>query len=235
MDDYKTRTRLLLGDGAMEKLNAANVAVVGLGGVGGSCAEALARCGVGSLILMDNDTFDITNLNRQIFATVSQIGRLKTEAARDRLLSIVPELNLSLLPQFFGEETKELLFSLHPDIIVDAIDTVTSKLCLAQECRKRGIPLISSLGTGNRMDPSAFRIGKIEDTGGCGCGLARVMRQECRKRDIPGLDVLYSTEIPYTVSVEQLNGRHSPASVSFCPPAAGYLIASWVVKNIIGE
>ena len=235
MDDYKTRTRLLLGGNAMDKLSSVCVAVVGLGGVGGTCAEALVRCGIGHLILMDNDRVDVTNLNRQLFATASQIGHFKTDAAKERLLSIVPELKLTLLSQFFGEETKDSLFSLQPDIVVDAIDTVTAKLCLAKECQRRNIPIICSLGTGNRLDPSAFRLGKIEDTRGCGCGLARIMRQECRKREIQSLDVLYSTEIPRRVFIGGANGRHSPASISFCPPTAGYLIASWVVKKIIEE
>ncbi len=231
--DFRTRTACLLGEEAMERLAEASVAVIGLGGVGGACAEALVRAGVGRLILMDHDRVDPTNLNRQLFATQDTVGQVKVEAARSRLLSIHPGLKLCLLQEFYAEETKEHLFSAGPELIVDAIDTVTSKLNLAAECRARGIPLIQSLGTGNRLNPAAFRVGKIEDTVGCGCGLARVMRRELKKRGLTGQTVLYSTEFPRPAIVSSEHGRHSPASISFCPPAAGYIIAGWVVEQLI--
>lgn len=233
MEDYQLRTSVLLGVEAMGRLAGASVAVVGLGGVGGACAEALARCGIGRLILLDSDSVDPTNLNRQLFATVDTVGKPKTVAAEERLHAIVPSLRLVLLSEFYNEENKEELFSHSPDIIVDAIDTVSSKLSLAAECQRREIPIICSLGTGNRLDPTAFRLGTIEDTAGCGCPLARVMRRECRTRGITRLPVLYSTELPRTVALAGDNGRHPPASISFCPPAAGYAIASWVVKRLL--
>ena len=235
MEDYQLRTSLLLGKDAMERLAESTVAVVGLGGVGGACAEALARCGVGKLVLLDSDRVDSTNLNRQLFATSETVGMLKTEAARTRLHSIIPSLNLILLSEFYQEENKELLFSCTPDVVDDAIDTVTAKLSLASECRKREIPIISCLGTGNRLDPTAFRLGTIEDTAGSGCPLARVIRRECRSRGMKGLPVLYSTEIPRPIALTEDKGRHPPASISFCPPAAGYAIASWVIKRLLSN
>lgn len=235
MRDFKTRTALLLGQPAMDILQNAKVAVIGLGGVGAACAEALVRAGVGTLIAVDHDTVDVTNLNRQLFATAKTIGMDKTQAAAERLLSINPQLQLIPLSVFYNAETKEQLFSLQPDIIVDAIDTVSSKLDLALECQERSIPLIASLGTGNRLDPTLFRLGYIEETGGCGCPLARVMRRECKKRGIQHLPVLFSTETPKPVLAGAENGRHSPASISFCPPVAGYAIASWVIKQLIAS
>lgn len=233
------RTRLLLGDAAMERLSNASVAVVGLGGVGGACAEALARCGIGRLILMDNDTVDVTNQNRQLFATSATVGLSKTEAARRRLAEVCPDLRLKLLEGFYSADTADTLFLHNPNAVADAIDTVTSKLHLAAECRKRNIFSISCLGTGNRLDPSSFRLGTIEDTSGIGCGLARVMRRECRKRGLDKLPVVYSLEPPAVLSSEAVNalgsenGRHPPASISFCPPVAGYLLASWIIKQLI--
>ena len=237
MDERFMRTRLLLGDEAMEALSRACVAVAGAGGVGGACAEALVRCGLGKLILVDNDSVSLTNLNRQLFATGDSVGLLKVEAARRRLLSLNPALDYEPLPVFYTDESKAELFSRKPDLVIDAIDTVSAKLSLAAECRARGIPIITCLGTGNRLDPSAFRIGTVEDTAGCGCGLARVMRRECKKRGITGLPVVYSQEPPRPVAIPEtedapLFGRHPPASVSFCPPVAGYLLASWAVRQL---
>lgn len=234
MEIWQKRTQMLLGGEASERLSLSSAAVVGLGGVGGACAEALVRAGIGRLILMDHDIVDITNLNRQLFATQDTVGLPKTEAARRRLLAINPALELTLLDSFYAADTRELLFREMPDIVADAIDTVTSKLDLASACRERGIPLIECLGTGNRLDPTQFRIGTIEETSGCGCGLARVMRRELKKRRIDRQIVVYSTEFPRPVVADSENSRHSPASISFCPPVAGYLMASWIVQNLVG-
>lgn len=234
MEHALDRTKALIGEDAAALLQAKRIAVVGLGGVGGSCAEALARCGIGSLILMDHDTVDETNLNRQQFATADVIGQNKTDAAQKRLSLAAPDCTLFPVNEFYGVDTREALFSLRPDLVIDAIDTVTAKLDLAAECRERGIPSITCLGTGNRLDPSAFRLGVIEDTTGCGCGLARVMRRELKKRGLAGQPVLYSTEAPRAVVCDTQNGRHSPGSISFCPPAAGLLLASWAVKRLLG-
>ncbi len=231
--DFTTRTSLLLGEASMNKLCHSTVAVLGVGGVGGACAEAIVRSGIGRIIIMDHDTIDITNINRQLFATHDTIGQSKILIAKKRLLSINPDLQIEVLSEFYNDQTKELLFELKPDFIVDAIDTVSSKLNLAVECKNRNIPIISSMGTGNRLDPTKFTLGTIEDTAGCGCGLARVMRHELKARGISGLPVLYSTEYPMSVISSSANGRHSPASISFCPPVAGYIIASYVIKRII--
>lgn len=233
MEHALDRTKALIGEKAAALLSAKRVAVVGLGGVGGSCAEALSRCGIGSLILMDHDTVDVTNLNRQQFATAGTLGLRKTEAAKRRLGQAAPWCSLFELDAFYSADTRELLFSLHPDLVIDAIDTVTAKLDLAVSCKERAIPAITCLGTGNRLDPSAFRLGVIEDTAGCGCGLARVMRRELKKRGLSGQPVLYSTEAPRPVVCDTQNGRHSPGSISFCPPAAGLMLASWAVRRLL--
>ena len=182
---------------------------------------------------MDHDIVDETNLNRQQFATIDVIGQNKTDAAQKRLSLAAPDCTLLPVNEFYSAETREALFSLYPDLVIDAIDTVTAKLDLAAACRERGIPSITCLGTGNRINPSAFRLGVIEDTVGCGCGLARVMRRELKKRGLIKQPVLYSTEAPRTVVCDTQNGRHSPGSISFCPPAAGLLLASWAIQRLL--
>lgn len=237
MFDFTARTALLLGEPAMQRLYSASVTVVGLGGVGGACAEALVRSGVGGLRVFDHDDISLSNVNRQLFATTDSVGQKKIAAAKNRLLSINPQLKLECFPVFYNDQTAEELFCADCapiDYIVDAIDTVSAKLHLIAEAKKRGIPIISSLGTGNRLDPTKFLIGNLGDTAGCGCGLARVMRRELKARGITQLDVLYSTEFPASCIADSEHGRHSPASVSFCPPVAGYIIASHVIKGIIG-
>lgn len=235
MNHALDRTKALIGEESAALLQTKRIAVIGLGGVGGSCAEALARCGIGSLILMDHDVVDETNLNRQQFATIDVIGQNKTDAAQKRLSLAAPDCTLFPVNEFYSAETREALFSLCPDLVIDAIDTVTAKLDLASACRERGIPSITCLGTGNRLDPSAFRLGIIEDTAGCGCGLARVMRREFKKRGLTAQPVLYSTETPHNVVCDTQNGRHSPGSISFCPPAAGLLLASWAVQKLLDK
>ncbi len=234
MAHWLDRTELLIGAPALRRLGKARVAVIGLGGVGGAAAEAVCRAGVGSLLVMDHDVVDITNCNRQLFATAQTVGMDKCRAAADRLLSINPALDLISLPKFYGEETREELFEFCPDFVIDAIDTVTSKLDLAQACRERQVPLVMCMGTGNRLDPTAFCTGTIEDTAGCGCALARVMRRELKRRGITGQPVVYSVEPPLKrVAQDSPQGRHSPASISFCPPAAGYALASYVINQLM--
>lgn len=226
------RTKLLLGDTAFNTITAARIAIVGLGGVGGACAEALCRCGVKRLYIIDHDTVDITNINRQLIATTKTVGMLKTEALSERLKDINPHCEIIAISEFYTDENRDILFDNELDFVIDAIDTVSAKLSLAVRCKEKGVRLVSSMGTGNRLDPTSFKIGTIADTAKseCGCGLARVMRQELRKRGISDLPVLYSTEYPRNVISDSSNGRHSPASISFCPPVAGYTIASYVVK-----
>lgn len=230
--EFTQRTALLLGEESMQRLALSTVAIIGLGGVGGAAAEAIARSGVGKMIIIDHDKIDISNINRQLFATHETVEQSKVLVAKNRLLSINPKLEIFALEEFYNDDTKNLLFELNPDFIIDAIDTVSSKLNLAVECKNRGIPLIASLGTGNRLDPTKFKIGTIAETSGCGCGLARVMRRELKARGILDLPVLFSTEFPMSVISSSENGRHSPASISFCPPVAGYIIASYVIKKL---
>lgn len=235
MENWLARTELLIGEKGVKTLAESTVAVIGLGGVGGSAAEALCRAGVGTIIAVDHDTVDITNLNRQLLATAENVGEKKCVTAKKRLLSINPNADVKALDIFYLPENRDRLFNLKPDFIIDAIDTVTAKLDLIEQCADRGIGIVSSMGTGNRLDPSRFVIGKIEDTAnGCGCPLARVMRRELKKRGVVGANVLYSTEPAIKAIVpESENGRHSPGSISFVPPVAGYMLAGFAVKSLI--
>ncbi len=233
MEDWLCRQRLFLGEDACQTLEGACVAVIGLGGVGGACAEALCRTGIGTLILVDHDTVDWSNLNRQLIATTATVGMSKAFACRDRILSINPACRVEALEMLYSAETADRLFACRPDYVADCIDMVTAKLHLAEACHSRSVPLLMALGTGNRLDPSAFRIGTIEDTvNSGGCGLARVMRRELKKRGISGQPVMYSTETPAKTVVEG-TGRYAPGSISFCPPAAGFLMASRIVQDLL--
>ena len=228
------RTALLIGGESMEKLKNSTVAIVGLGGVGGSAAEAICRMGVGRLILIDNDDVDDTNRTRQLFATAETVGMDKVDAAAMRLRAINPDAELILKKEFYLPENSDFLFDLQPDLILDAIDTVTSKLHIAKTCKEKDIPLVCCLGTGNRVDPSQLRWGDISQTAGCGCPLARVMRRELKKRDVLKQTVIYSVEEPHKAIVgESDHGRHAPASCAFVPPAAGCLLASAGIRLLL--
>ena len=236
MEDWLARQKLLIGERACQKLQQSKVAVIGLGGVGGACVEALCRCGVGTLVLVDHDTVEMTNLNRQLIATQSTMGQSKTEACKKRVLDINPDCNVIPLNLFYGADNWEQVFCYKPDYVIDCIDTVTAKLHLAVTCREQHIPLLTCLGTGNRLDPSCFRIGDIGETAksGGGCGLARVMRRELKKRGIIEQQVLYSTEAAVkTVVAGDETGRYAPGSISFCPPVAGYMLAGKAVRDLI--
>ena len=234
MDPF-SRTRLLLGDSSMEKLKNAKVAVFGLGGVGGYVAEALARSGIGALELIDHDTISITNINRQILATRSTVGQSKAEAAKARVLDINPDIQVTARDTFFLPDTAgEFNFSDY-DYVVDAIDTVTGKLALVTAAQAAGVPIISSMGTGNKLDPTKFQIADISKTSVC--PLARIMRKECAKRGIKHLKVLFSTEDPTSPaggSLEEMpEGRRAlPGSVAFVPSVAGLIIAGEVIKEL---
>ena len=232
-----SRTEMLLGTAAVEKLAGARVAVFGIGGVGGYVVEALARSGVGALDLIDPDRIAPSNLNRQIIALHSTVGEFKVDVARERVLDINPDATVTTYKTFFTPETAgEFDFSAY-DCVVDAIDTVTGKIELAVRCRDAGTPLISSMGTGNKTDPSALRAADISKTSVC--PLARVMRRELRKRGITHLRVVYSEEQPLAPqdveSAEKPSPgrRQTPGSCAFVPPAAGLIIAGEVVKVII--
>ena len=236
MDPF-TRTALLLGADAMEKLRSARVAIFGLGGVGGYVAEALARSGVGALDFIDHDTISITNINRQILATHKTVGQSKAQAARERALDIDPRIQVTAWEVFYLPETAHLFDFTQYDYIVDAIDTVTGKLMLATAAQEAGVPIISSMGTGNKLDPTKFQIADVSQTSVC--PLARIMRKECRKRGIRKLKVLYSTEEPIpsdpaAISLEELpEGRRAlPGSVAFVPSVAGLIIAGEIIRDL---
>ena len=235
--DQLSRTRLLLGRDAMEKLKNARVAVFGLGGVGGYVVEALARSGIGALDLIDHDSISLTNINRQLLATHSTVGQSKAQAAANRVLDIDPSIRVTVYETFYLPETADQFDFTQYSYVVDAIDTVTGKLMLAKAAQEAGTPIISSMGTGNKLDPTAFRVADISQTQGC--PLARIMRKECRKRGIAKLKVVYSEEEPIPSrseeSTEELpEGRRSlPGSVAFVPSVAGLILASEVIKDLI--
>ncbi len=232
MKEMSVRTAMILQEEGVEKLGAATAAVFGLGGVGGYVTEALARAGIGCLHLIDNDTVSLSNLNRQILALHSTLGIKKTEAAKMRVLDINPDCKVVVHDMFFLPETAgEIDFSAF-DYVVDAVDTVTAKLAIIEAAKKAGVPVISVMGTGNKLDASAFEVADISRTSVC--PLAKVMRRELKKRGIEGVKVVYSREDPKGSTLGDENGRHPPGSVSFVPGAAGLLAAGEVIKHIAG-
>lgn len=230
MNEIFSRTELLLGSDAMEKLKNAHVCIFGVGGVGGYVCEALARTGIGSLTLVDNDTVSESNINRQIFALNSTIGMMKTKAAKLRLLDINPDLKITEYNMFYLPETADEIDLTQFDYVIDAIDTVTAKIYLAQKCDELNIPLISSMGTGNKLDPTQFEVTDIYKTSVC--PLARVMRTELKKRGVKKLKVVYSKEQPKNAVADSSNGRHAPGSCAFVPSVAGLILASVVINDL---
>ena len=235
MGNEFARTRLLLGAEALDRLAACRVAVFGVGGVGGYVVEALARSGIGALDLIDNDTVAESNLNRQIIALHSTIGQYKVDVAAARVRDINPDCRVTAHRVFFLPETQaQFDFSAY-DYVVDAIDTVKGKLALVEQARSAGVPIICSMGAGNKLDPTAFRVADIYETSVC--PLARVMRTECRRRGIDRLKVVYSTEPPLR-PLEKADEpgsprRATPGSVAFVPSAAGLVLASEVIRDLI--
>jgi len=220
MNEQFSRTGILLGEAAVRKLNKARVAVFGIGGVGGYTVEALARCGVGQLDLIDSDTVSVSNINRQILATHSSVGKLKVEVAKARILDINPECSVRTYPIFYLPETAQQFDFTQYDYIVDAIDTVTGKLQLVERAVAAGTPIICSMGTGNKLDPAAFMVSDISKTSMC--PLARIMRKELKKRGIHHLKVVYSQEEALTPDVDpeelaRTGKRQIPGSVAFVP------------------
>lgn len=227
------RTELLIGEEGIEKLKNSKVIVFGIGGVGSFVVEALTRAGVGNLILVDNDTICISNLNRQIHATQSTVGNIKVEAMKERVLSINPNCNVEAKQEFITADNIEEIIPSDIDYVVDAIDTVTSKLALAEYCYKNNIKLIASMGTGNKMDPTQFRVTDVFKTKVC--PLAKVMRTELRKRGVKKLKVVYSEEIPMVPNKGKAvpsQKRQTPGSISFVPPVAGMIIGGEVIKDL---
>lgn len=239
MADQYSRTELLLGEEGVERLREAAVMIFGVGGVGSHCIEALARSGIGRLVLIDNDAVSITNINRQSIAYHSTIGRMKTDVMRERIRDIDPSIRVTTYETFVLPDNLGEILDAEPEVdyVVDAIDTVSAKIALAEETLKRGIPLISSMGTGNKLHPELFEIADLADTSVC--PLCRVMRRELKQRGITHLNVLYSKEKPVDVSgrsTDEDSGvrRSIPGSVSFVPPVAGLLIAGEVIRTLAG-
>ena len=233
MDGRFSRTERLIGSDAMARLNSATVAVFGVGGVGSYIAEALARSGVGHIELVDSDDVDITNLNRQIEAVEDTVGKPKAEAMKQRILQISPQCDVTVKQCFFlPENSDEFDFSRY-DYVADAVDTVTAKIELVMKAQREGVPVISCMGTGNKLSPAMLEVSDIFKTSVC--PLARVMRQELKKRGVKKLKVVYSKEEPIRpISDENNEHRRSiPASAVFVPASAGLLIASEIVKDII--
>ena len=242
MKEQFARTRLMFGGEAMDRLAASRVAVFGIGGVGGYVVEALARSGVGALDLVDSDKVALSNLNRQIIATLDTVGRYKTEVMKERILSINPDCRVRVHTCFYLPETRDRFDFSAYDYVVDAVDTVTAKIDLVLRAGEAGTPIISSMGTGNKINPALFEVADIYQTSVD--PLARVMRRELKKRGVPGLKVVYSKEEPRkakdpreleTVRSQEAPKRRSiPASNAFTPSSAGLLIASEVIRDLTG-
>ncbi len=245
MSDQFSRTRLLFGPDAMEKLRQSRVAVFGIGGVGGYAVEALARSGIGALDLIDDDRVCLTNLNRQLHATRKTIGKYKVDVAEERVLEINPDCRVSTHKTFFLPDTRDQFDFSQYDYVIDAIDTVAGKLALIETAKAAGTPIICSMGAGNKTDPTAFRVADIYQTSVC--PLARVIRSECRKRGIRQLKVVYSTEAPVRplenpaiscpsdCTPDTRKGtvrRDIPGSTAFVPSVAGLILAGEVVKDL---
>lgn len=234
-----SRTELLIGKEGMERLSNSRVAVFGVGGVGGYTVEALARSGIGELDLIDNDQVALTNLNRQIIATTKTLGRDKVDVAKERVLEINPDAKVNIYKKFYLPETKEEFVFTKYDYVVDAIDTVSGKIALVEQAKEAGVPIISSMGAGNKLDPTAFRVADIYKTSVC--PLAKVMRRELKKRGIRKLKVVYSEEIPIAPEknaemeqAEPTQKRQVPGSVAFVPSVVGLIIAGEVIKDLAG-
>ena len=232
-----SRSELLIGSEAMECLRRASVLVFGVGGVGSHCIEALARGGIGHLILVDSDTVSITNINRQSIALHSTVGQYKTKVMKEKIRDIDPAIRVDTYETFVLPDNVETVFREQPDYVIDAIDTVTAKLAVIEYAQERGIPVISSMGTGNKLHPELFEITDISKTSVC--PLCRVMRRELKARGIAHLKVVYSKEKPVDTSGRETGEdpgarRSVPGSISFVPPAAGLLIAGEVIRELAG-
>jgi len=230
-----SRTEVLIGEEAIEKLKRAKIAIFGVGGVGGFAAEALARSGVGQFVLIDNDTVSLTNLNRQIIALHSTIGKYKTEVMRQRIIDINPNANVEIRNCFFLPENKDEFNFLDYSYVIDAVDTVAAKISIIEEAKKNNVPVISSMGAGNKLNPTMFEVTDISKT--TVCPLAKVMRYELKKRGIAKVKVVYSKEHPLTPlfdisKEEETSKRAIPGSISFVPSVAGLILAGEVIKDI---
>ncbi|MCC0631667.1 tRNA threonylcarbamoyladenosine dehydratase [Clostridioides sp. ZZV15-6388] len=233
-NNFTTRTSFLVGDDGIEKLKNSNVIVFGVGGVGSFTVEALARAGVGNLTIVDFDDVDITNINRQIPALHSTVGKYKVDVMEERILDINPNINIKKIRNLYNKDTSSEILIEKYDYVVDAIDMVSSKIHLIETCEKKGLKIISSMGMGNKLDPTKIVVTDIHKTSTC--PLAKVMRKELRDRGIKKLKVVYSTEQPIELKKKVINGKKvTPGSVSFVPSVGGLVIASVIVNELLGE
>ncbi|EML6499276.1 tRNA threonylcarbamoyladenosine dehydratase [Clostridioides difficile] len=233
-NNFTTRTSFLVGDDGIEKLNNSNIIVFGVGGVGSFTVEALARAGVGNITIVDFDDVDITNINRQIPALHSTVGRYKVDVMEERILDINPNINIKKIRSLYNKDTSDEILTERYDYVVDAIDMVSSKIHLIETCEKKGLKIISSMGMGNKLDPTKIVVTDIHKTSTC--PLAKVMRKELRDRGIKKLKVVYSTEQPIELKKKVMNGRKvTPGSVSFVPSVGGLIIASVIVNELLGR
>lgn len=240
MSERFDRTKRLLGAEAMDKLNNSHVAVFGIGGVGGHAVDALVRSGLGTVTIVDSDAVSVSNINRQLIATTKTVGRKKVEVMKEHLLEINPDVKVEVHDCFFLPETKDEFDFSRYDYVIDAVDTVTAKLELVEACKEVGVPIISSMGAGNKLDPAAFEVTDIYKTSVC--PLAKVMRRELKQRGIKKLKVVYSKELPLEpieaedfVSDEKRVRRATPGSIAFVPSVAGLILAGEVVKDLTGR
>ena len=234
-DKYKERTKIVIGQDGIDLLRNANILVFGIGGVGSYVVEGLVRAGIGNLTIVDFDTVDITNINRQIPALHSTIGMNKTDVLEKRIKDINPEINLKCHTSLYNEDTSDTLLDGDYDFVVDAIDMVPSKIHLIESCYKRGLNIISSMGMDNKLDPTMIEIADIHKTEMC--PLAKIIRREAKKRGIKKLPVVYSREKPRDTGITQEDGRTKRVngSMSFVPSCAGLIISSYIVRKIIGD
>jgi len=226
MNSWLNRTENLIGTNALEKLKNSNVAIIGIGGVGSFCAEAIARSGINNITLIDNDVVDITNINRQLIADTTTIGKSKVEIMKERILKINPSANITIHPIFIDEENIPTLISSKFDYVIDCIDNINSKVALIEYCYNMNIKIISSMGTGNKLDPTKFEVADIYNTSVC--PLAKIIRKNLREKNIKNLKVVFSKEEP----IKNIN-TNSPSSIAFVPSVAGLILASEVVKDLI--
>ncbi|MGX4600875.1 tRNA threonylcarbamoyladenosine dehydratase [Faecalimicrobium sp. JNUCC 81] len=232
--NFKTRTGLIIGDEGLEKLKNSNVIVFGVGGVGSFAAEAIARAGVGNLTIVDFDDVDITNINRQLPALHSTVGKYKVEVMKERILDINPDIKIKAVRKVYNKDTSEEILTEDYDYVIDAIDMVTSKIHLIETCKSKGLEIVSSMGMGNKLDPTKIVVTDIHKTSMC--PLAKVMRKELKDRRIKKLKVVYSTEQPQELKKKIMNGKKiTPGSTSFVPSVGGLIIASVVINDLLNK
>ena len=236
MDDKFSRTEMLIGNDGMKKLNDAKVAVFGIGGVGSFVCEGLARSGIGNFILVDYDKIDESNINRQLIATVKTIGKCKADLMKERILEINPNANVEVYKEFYMADSKSNIITKDLSYVVDCVDTIMAKIAIICNCDALDVPVISSMGTGNKLDPTMFEVADIYETSIC--PLARIMKKDLKKRNIDKLKVVYSKENPINTNEHAINQNRKfkvKGSVSFVPSVAGLIIAGEVIKDIAGD